>query len=106
MQFTIASILALAASAAALQVTSPSKGSELDLTKPNTIKWTSVVTDPDTFNIYLVKNSYPPTKTLIAEDVDKSKGSYSFDGLKGVTPGYVSTSLPAIAHVPTYRIPD
>ncbi|KAL2012241.1 hypothetical protein VTN00DRAFT_4959 [Thermoascus crustaceus] len=87
MQFTIASIIALAASAAALQVTSPAKGSELDLSKPNIIKWSSVNTDPDKFNIYLVKNSYPPTKTLIADDVDKSKGSYSFDGLKGVAPG-------------------
>jgi len=29
-------------STAAVQVTSPTKGAELDLTKPNTIKWTSV----------------------------------------------------------------
>ncbi|KAL2217507.1 extracellular conserved serine-rich protein [Thermoascus aurantiacus ATCC 26904] len=88
MRFTLAaSIIALAASVAAVQVTSPTKGAELDLTKPNTIKWTSVNTDPDKFNIYLVKNSYPQTKTLIASDVDKSKGSYTFDSLKGVTTG-------------------
>lgn len=87
MQFTVATLVALAASASALQVTYPGKDAKLDLTKDNKIEWNSVSTDPSTVDIYLVDNSvYPTVNTKIASGVDTSKGSYTFD-LKGVKAG-------------------
>ncbi|KAL1985976.1 hypothetical protein VTN96DRAFT_7111 [Rasamsonia emersonii] len=85
MQVKVAAALAFAVSASALQVQYPAQGSELDLTKQNTIKWASVSTDPSSFDIYLVNNAvYPPVNQLIAKNVETSKGSYTLDGLKNV----------------------
>ncbi|GAD99913.1 hypothetical protein PVAR5_8642 [Paecilomyces variotii No. 5] len=80
MKFTVATLVALAASASALQVTYPGKDAKLDLTKENKIQWNSVDTDAKTVDIYLVNNNvYPPVNTKIASNVDTSKGSYTFD---------------------------
>ncbi|KAJ5825668.1 hypothetical protein N7474_002806 [Penicillium riverlandense] len=72
------SLMAYAATVAGLFVTSPLKGEKVDLSKPVTIKWQSVSTDPGTFSIYLVnQNTYPNIETLIASNVDTSKGHYT-----------------------------
>jgi hypothetical protein len=74
--------------ATALQVTSPAKGSSLDLSKSNTIKWNSVNTDPSSFSIELVNMAVSPPVTIkVASDVKTSTGSFTVDPIKDVTPG-------------------
>lgn len=51
--FAFASLLALAASAAALQVTQPSNSSGWTTSGPNTVTWSSVNTDKSNFTIVL-----------------------------------------------------
>ncbi|KXG48207.1 Cell wall beta-glucan synthesis [Penicillium griseofulvum] len=78
MRINIISLVALAATASALLVTSPQIGEKIDPEMPLTIKWQTVATDPDTFTIQLVnQNVYPPTTEVVVEDVDSSKGSYT-----------------------------
>ncbi|RLL97344.1 hypothetical protein CFD26_106545 [Aspergillus turcosus] len=81
MRFALA-LTALIGSAAALQITSPKKDQDVDLSKKTTVEWSSVSSDPSSFDIYLVKmNSYPPVNQLVAENVKTSDGSYTIDGL-------------------------
>ncbi|CDM30239.1 Cell wall beta-glucan synthesis [Penicillium roqueforti FM164] len=85
---TILSLLPLALSVGAIQVTEPSKGDDLDLSKSFTVKWTSVNTDASTVDIVLVNNAvYPPVDEKIASGIDTSKGSYTASGLKDVSNG-------------------
>lgn len=51
--FALVSLLALAASAAALQVTQPSNSSGWTISGPNTVTWSSVNTDKSNFTIVL-----------------------------------------------------
>ncbi|KAL3456699.1 hypothetical protein BJX64DRAFT_270136 [Aspergillus heterothallicus] len=82
------SVLLLAASASALQVTEPKKGAEIDPSDSFTVKWDSVNTDPSSFDLYLVNNAvYPPVDKKIASDVDTSDGSYTVDGVSGLESG-------------------
>ncbi|PWY91508.1 hypothetical protein BO94DRAFT_489266 [Aspergillus sclerotioniger CBS 115572] len=89
MRFTYAvSLLPLAAFVGALEVTSPTKGEDVDLSDSFTVKWSSVSTDPSTFDLYLVNNAvYPSVEQKIASDVDTSKGSYTVTGLSGISDG-------------------
>ncbi|KAF7157800.1 hypothetical protein CNMCM6106_003929 [Aspergillus hiratsukae] len=81
MRFAL-TLTALVGSAAALQITSPTKDQDVDLSQKTTVEWSSVSSDPSTFDIYLVKmNSYPPANQLVAENVKTSDGSYTIDGL-------------------------
>ncbi|GIK05450.1 hypothetical protein Aspvir_009560 [Aspergillus viridinutans] len=81
MRFAL-TLTALVGSAAALSITSPKKDQDVDLSEKTTVEWSSVSSDPSTFDIYLVKmNSYPPVNKLIAENVKTSDGSYTIDGL-------------------------
>ncbi|EKV16353.1 GPI-anchored membrane protein [Penicillium digitatum PHI26] len=78
MRIHVISLVVLAAAAAGLTVTSPRMGEKIDPDMPLTIKWQAVTTDPETFSIELVnQNVYPPTTTVVAEDIDTSKGSYT-----------------------------
>ncbi|KAB8264751.1 Ser-Thr-rich glycosyl-phosphatidyl-inositol-anchored membrane family-domain-containing protein [Aspergillus pseudonomiae] len=82
------SLLPLAASVGALQVTSPKKGEDVDLSKSFTVKWDSVDTDPSSFDLYIVNNAvYPSVEQKIASDIDASKGSYDVSGLSDLTNG-------------------
>ncbi|KAB8246423.1 Ser-Thr-rich glycosyl-phosphatidyl-inositol-anchored membrane family-domain-containing protein [Aspergillus flavus] len=82
------SLLPLAASVGALQVTSPKKGEDIDLSKSFTVKWDAVDTDPSSFDLYIVNNAvYPSVEQKIASDVDSSKGSYDVSGLSDLTNG-------------------
>jgi hypothetical protein len=89
MQFSItAGLLALAASVAALSVTSPGQGAVVDLTKSYSVTWTSVNTDQTSFNIVLVNQQVNPSVNInVASNVQTSAGSFSISGLSGVTPG-------------------
>ncbi|OQD60277.1 hypothetical protein PENPOL_c025G09208 [Penicillium polonicum] len=78
MRVNIISLVALATTVAGLTVTSPRIGEKIDPDLPLTIKWQAVTTDPETFSIELVnQNVYPPTTTIVADDIDSSKGSYT-----------------------------
>lgn len=89
MQFSITGcLIALAASVAALQVNSPAMGAVLDLSKSNTVTWSTVSTDPSTFNLVLVNNHVNPSfKLAIASNVKSSSGSYTVSPQSGVSPG-------------------
>ncbi|RHZ66737.1 GPI anchored serine-threonine rich family protein [Aspergillus thermomutatus] len=81
MRFAL-TLTALVGSAAALSITSPKKDQDVDLSEKTTVEWSSVSSDPSSFDIYLVKmNSYPPVNKLVAENVKTSDGSYTIDGL-------------------------
>lgn len=85
---TILSLLPLALSVAAVNITEPAKGADVDVSGSFTVKWTSVNTDASTLDIVLVNNAvYPPVSEKIASGIDTSKGSYTASGLKGVTSG-------------------
>ncbi|RAK72696.1 GPI anchored serine-threonine rich family protein [Aspergillus fijiensis CBS 313.89] len=88
MRFSYA-VLPLAAIVGALEVTSPTKGEDVDVSNSFTVKWDSVSTDASNFNLYIVNNAvYPPVEQKIASDVETSKGSYTVSGLSGLTDGY------------------
>ncbi|KAF7930353.1 uncharacterized protein EAE98_004753 [Botrytis deweyae] len=80
---------ALFAIAQAINITSPSTNGEWDLSKgAQTITWTSVSTDPQTVDIYLVHMaSNPPLSDVLFTNVDISKGSESVSGLQLPTGG-------------------
>ncbi|KAJ5589242.1 hypothetical protein N7537_011920 [Penicillium hordei] len=85
---TILSLLPLALSVAAVNITEPAKGADVDVSGSFTVKWTSVNTDASTVDIVLVNNAvYPTVSEKIASGIDTSKGSYTASGLKGVTKG-------------------
>ncbi|KAK0721615.1 Ser-Thr-rich glycosyl-phosphatidyl-inositol-anchored membrane family-domain-containing protein [Lasiosphaeria miniovina] len=75
---SFALIAALAGAASALQITSPTENDKWDLSATNTIKWSSVDSDPAFFKLVLI--NHPPstaeTSTTIAENVTTSKGQY------------------------------
>ncbi|KAL4976278.1 Ser-Thr-rich glycosyl-phosphatidyl-inositol-anchored membrane family-domain-containing protein [Aspergillus desertorum] len=82
------SLLPLAVSVGALQVTQPEKGAEIDPSSSFTVKWDYVSTDPSSFDLYLVNNAvYPSVEKKIASDVDTSDGSYTVDGISGLENG-------------------
>ncbi|KAM3147966.1 GPI-anchored membrane protein [Botrytis cinerea] len=80
---------ALFAIAQAINITSPSTNGEWDLSDgAQTITWTSVSTDPQTVDIYLVHMaSNPPLSDVLFTNVDISKGSESVSGLQLPTGG-------------------
>lgn len=76
-------LLALASGAAALSVTSPTSSSDWTVGESQTITWSSVDSDQDTFNIYLSNEvDYPPVSILLASDVSSSDGSATVSGSK------------------------
>ncbi|KAJ5216127.1 uncharacterized protein N7498_002534 [Penicillium cinerascens] len=75
---TVSSLVALAVSAAGIVITSPRQGEKVDFSKPVTIHWQRVSTDPSTVDIVLVnENVYPPVTETVASGVDVDKGSYT-----------------------------
>jgi hypothetical protein len=82
MQSILLILAALAAFVQAIQVTSPGKDDDWDLTKSNTITWTSVSSDPETVNIYVVDETVNPSVSkLVANNVKVSDGKYDLSGL-------------------------
>ncbi|RAO72034.1 uncharacterized protein BHQ10_008046 [Talaromyces amestolkiae] len=82
MQVKFGTAFMLAASASALQVTSPSRGEKLDLTSSNEVTWDSVESDPTSFDIQLVNEHVnPPVVKTIGTNVQTSAGSYAFSNV-------------------------
>lgn len=83
---TLLSLLALAATSAALKVTSPTSSDVWTVGDSETITWDVVSSDQDSFNIYLSNMaSYPSTTILLASDVSSDAGSAKIDGSKLVS---------------------
>ncbi|KAJ5380854.1 UPF0619 GPI-anchored membrane protein [Penicillium cataractarum] len=74
----LSSLVAFTVTTTAILVTYPPKGAKIDWSKPVTIKWDSVETDPSTFDLYVVNQAVNPSvSTLVASDIETSKGSYT-----------------------------
>lgn len=59
----------------AIQMTEPAAGVTLNKGQTITVKWTSVVTDPTSFNIFVVNYiTYPPVAYKLADNVQTSAG--------------------------------
>ncbi|KAJ5735030.1 uncharacterized protein N7483_000155 [Penicillium malachiteum] len=88
MKSTVASLfLALAATTAGLQITSPGQGECVDLSQGFPVRWTSVDTDPSTLTFRLtnyngasppIDEPYPPNRAVL---VSTSEGTHSFPGV-------------------------
>ncbi|CAI7577288.1 hypothetical protein N7533_001347 [Penicillium manginii] len=82
MRWSIVALAPLAVSVAALSVDEPKKGAEIDSSKSFVVKWSTVESDPSSFDIYLVNNAiYPSVDKKIATGIDTSKGSYTVDNI-------------------------
>ncbi|KAJ5940139.1 hypothetical protein N7516_000307 [Penicillium verrucosum] len=115
MRVNIISLVALATTVAGLTVTSPRIGEKIDPDMPLTIKWQAVTTDPETFSIELVnQNVYPPTTTIVADDIDSSKGSYTVkaktftdvDNGKGYQINFLSPQNGILAQSQQFRVTE
>lgn len=79
---SIAALAPLAISVAGLSVDEPKKGAEIDASGSFDVKWSSVDSDPSSFDLYLVNNAiYPSVNKKIATGIDTSKGSYTVKGV-------------------------
>ncbi|KAL4242498.1 GPI-anchored Adhesion Regulator [Abortiporus biennis] len=73
---TFATLLAFAASALAYQVTNPTNSTGWTTTGPNTVTWTRVSTDAETFTIVLSNQSkFPPESEVLVAQVDGTKAT-------------------------------
>ncbi|KNF03844.1 hypothetical protein PSTG_02936 [Puccinia striiformis f. sp. tritici PST-78] len=72
----------------ALKVTSPTENSQWDLQATNTITWTSVATDPKTFDIVLtnINPSCAPTgfTQAIKQNIASSDGKFDISGVSSM----------------------
>lgn len=63
----------------AITITEPQQGAKLDLSGSNTISWTSVDTDPASFEIVLVSpNNSTIAQSVITDSVNTSDNKYTF----------------------------
>ncbi|MCJ1398335.1 Mucin-21 [Xylographa trunciseda] len=89
MQYSVLLGALYASVALAIVVTSPDDTTTWSDSGKNTIKWTSVNTDPSTVNIVLINNAvYPNTAMNIASNIQTSSGSYTVDSLTGTGGGF------------------
>ncbi|KAL6238110.1 hypothetical protein BDW75DRAFT_39489 [Aspergillus navahoensis] len=78
-------MLAFALSALAVTITSPSSTNQkIDFSKPFTIRWTTVPSDPEQFTITLVNMNGHNVDEDLAVDVDASKEEYTVDRIKDI----------------------
>ncbi|KAK7697642.1 hypothetical protein SLS64_013320 [Diaporthe eres] len=69
----------LLAAASAITITEPQQGAKLDFSGSNTISWTSVETDPTSFEIVLVSpNNSTIAQSVITDSVNTSENKYTF----------------------------
>jgi hypothetical protein len=81
---SFAVILALAASAFAYQITSPTNATGWTVNGPNVVTWTTVSTDPANFTIVLNNQaSYPPTNQILDALVVGTLGTINADPPSG-----------------------
>ncbi|KAL2862840.1 GPI anchored serine-threonine rich family protein [Aspergillus lucknowensis] len=81
---SISILLAFAVAALALTITSPSANDKVDFSKPYTIRWTTVPSDPNNFTITLVNaNGHNVSKDLTTR-AESSENEYRVDRVWGV----------------------
>ncbi|CBF85865.1 hypothetical protein AN1941.2 [Aspergillus nidulans FGSC A4] len=77
--------LAFALSALAMTITSPkSTNQKVDFSKPFTIRWTTVPSDPKQFTITLVNMDGHNVDQDLAVDVDASEEEYTIDKIEDI----------------------
>ncbi|KAK2610196.1 hypothetical protein N8I77_003647 [Diaporthe amygdali] len=99
--------------APAITITEPQQGAKLDFSGSNTISWTSVDTDPVSFEIVLVSpNNSTIAQSVITNSVNTTENKYTFSNF--VTPvgdnyqvnflGNVGTSRGIISQSQTFAV--
>ncbi|KAL4920018.1 Ser-Thr-rich glycosyl-phosphatidyl-inositol-anchored membrane family-domain-containing protein [Aspergillus aurantiobrunneus] len=80
-------LLAFAVSALALTVTSPRERERVDFSRPYTIRWSTVPSDPQNFTITLVNANSHNVNKDIAVDVDSSEEEYRVERIRDIPVG-------------------
>ncbi|GKZ46831.1 hypothetical protein AbraIFM66951_009989 [Aspergillus brasiliensis] len=80
----VISMMAFAATALAITITQPKNGDQVDFSKPYTIKWTTVASDPSNFTIMLVNMNSQPTVSKKIANVKTSDSQYTVDKVIGI----------------------
>ncbi|PYH91062.1 hypothetical protein BO71DRAFT_60355 [Aspergillus ellipticus CBS 707.79] len=78
------SIVAFATSALALTITQPRSNDQVDFSKPYTVKWTTVGSDPDEFTLLLVNMNGQPNVSKNIANIKTSSSSYTIDKVTGI----------------------
>ncbi|KAL2857931.1 Ser-Thr-rich glycosyl-phosphatidyl-inositol-anchored membrane family-domain-containing protein [Aspergillus pseudoustus] len=76
---TLALLLAFAVSALTLTITSPSANDKVDFSKPYTIRWTTVPSDPQNFTITLVNVNGRNVSKDLTSRAESDKNEYRVD---------------------------
>lgn len=93
MKYSLASVLAFAASTTAITLTSPAQNAILPISQAIPVAWTSVSTDPTSVSIVLVNNAISPGVNIpIASNIPTSQGSFT------ISPSLISAAHPAAGY--------
>ncbi|KAL4970849.1 GPI anchored serine-threonine rich family protein [Aspergillus stella-maris] len=88
---TLSLFLAFAVSALSLIITTPGASTRrVDLSKPFTIKWRTVPSDPEHFTITLVNTDGHNINKDVAENVSSSENEYRVESISGIPAGCVA----------------
>lgn len=99
---TFRKCLANAESSPAITITEPQQGAKLDFSGSNTISWTSVETDPVSFEIVLVSpNNSTIAQSVITDSVNTTENKYTFSNF--VTPVGDNYQINLIGNVGTNK---
>ncbi|KAL3261562.1 hypothetical protein ABHI18_003648 [Aspergillus niger] len=80
----VISMMAFAVTALAITITQPQNGDQVDFSKPYTVKWTTVASDPSNFTIMLVNMNSQPTVSKKIANVKTSDSKYTVDKVVGI----------------------
>ncbi|BCS16038.1 hypothetical protein ASPFODRAFT_212115 [Aspergillus luchuensis CBS 106.47] len=80
----VVSMMAFAITALAITITQPKNGDQVDFSKPYTIKWTTVASDPTNFDLILVNMNSQPTVSKKIANVKTSDSKYTVDKVIGI----------------------
>ncbi|KAL4949737.1 Ser-Thr-rich glycosyl-phosphatidyl-inositol-anchored membrane family-domain-containing protein [Aspergillus filifer] len=85
---TLSLLIAFAVSALALNITTPGASTRrVDLSKPFTIKWRTVPSDPEHFTITLVNTDGHNINKDVARNVSSSENEYRVESISGIPTG-------------------
>ncbi|KAL4792068.1 Ser-Thr-rich glycosyl-phosphatidyl-inositol-anchored membrane family-domain-containing protein [Aspergillus venezuelensis] len=85
---TLSLFIAFAVSALALNITTPGASTRrVDLSKPFTIKWRTVPSDPEHFTITLVNTDGHNINKDVAKNVSSSENEYRVESISGIPTG-------------------
>jgi len=93
MKFSLASVLAFAASTMAITITSPAMNALVPISQSFPVTWTTVNTDPTSVSIVLVNNAISPGVNIpIASNIPTSQGTFT------ITPSQISAAKAAAGY--------